>query len=259
MCCSLTDTFDGKTLILSGSNTLFWPDTIIALLLSAALLITVSTVLVEFSFNVLNSLNAALVRSNIWCLEIVWHENWAGMNIIIKHWDLWSWWEDRGGQDGCMVLRDWAAYGPVCVILARQILKTQHWGLPPALSLHSLTFPTLLLPLFPFPSSSPLMICSACRCLADWCPLTAPLMRKGCTPPPLHTDTHTHSVLNSYTSQRYIFTMHVWHTCTVNVNLRKQLRWDRLSHINKSHLFVQLHVNRHICRHTCSSRWQTLT
>lgn len=63
--------------------------------------------------------------------------------------------------------------------------------------------------------------------------------------------THTH------TSQLYIFTMHMWHTCTRNVNLQEQPGWDRLSHINKLQLFVQSHVNRHVCRHTCRSRWQT--
>lgn len=71
-------------------------------------------------------------------------------------------------------------------------------------------------PLFAFPSTSPLMIRSACRCLSDWCPLTVPLMRKGpYTPPGPDTPTIYPPLPPSSNELPHmtVFTMHVCHTC----------------------------------------------
>lgn len=162
--------------------------------------------------------------------------NVAICSFIQKYWQMW--WQLKpsvmklmeggwGGWGAMVHLRDWATHRPVPLILVRRILKTEQRSLPSAWSLHSL-LPFFLTLSFPFPSPSPLMICSACRCLADWYPLTAPLMQKDCTaPPPSHTHTHTHGVMNSYTSQCCKFTVHVWKTCTTHANLHKRSRWNR--------------------------------
>lgn len=177
---------------------------------------------------------------NVW-LKRYWQLNLAVLKLI-------------GGQRGDGVVRavclcDCASHRPVCVILVRCILKTQRRGLPSALSLHSLSpspSPFFPYPLLPFPSPSLLMICSACRCLADWCPLTAPLMRKGCTPSSpfthAHTHSHTHTVMNLCTTQRCIFTMHVWHTCTTHASLSVSTHGeiDGSALTNHTHLFTRM-------------------
>lgn len=106
---------------------------------------------------------------------------------------------ERGREGGAVAVRfAWLSSAQACLCDSRKTDKKDTALRPslhcvPALPRSPLAFAVLPFPLFPFPSPSLLMICSACRCLADWCPLTAPLMRKGCTPPPLHTHTHTYT------------------------------------------------------------------
>lgn len=184
-----------KMSIWSELNTLFQPDTTIAWLLSAVIL--KYQLFFWISFNVL-MLNAYLSNiSVIKCGNSQLH--FRDIDRCEGSWSLWSWWEDRGGRGGPSGVFAWLSIAQACLCDSR---KTDIQGTAlrpslrsvPALPL-SLAFAVLPYPLFPFPSPSLLMICSACRCLADWCPLTAPLMRKGCTPPPLHThtDTRTHA------------------------------------------------------------------
>ena len=161
-------------------------------------------------------------------------------SFIQKYWQMW--WQLKpsvmklmesvgGGVGGCNVCNGafaWLSNAQACPSDSRKTDPKDGTAKSSLRLVPALPLPFFLTLSLPFPSPSPLMICSACRCLADWYPLTAPLMQKDFTPPPpSHTHTHTHGVMNSYTSQCYKFPVHVWKTCTAHANLRKRSRWNR--------------------------------
>lgn len=84
------------------------------------------------------------------------------------------------------------------------------------------------------------MICCGCRCPADWCPPTDPLMQKSAPPSLKHTD----GVMNSFMSHRCIFTAPAWLTCTPAGTACG----------NQSQTLTQSHVSRWRADHTCV--WQ---